>query len=243
MIRPSFELVLPCYNEIRSLPQVIDRVINAASEYGYGPDNFKLLLVENGSGDGSKIWLKNAQKDPQIGPWLKVLYLEINEGYGNGLFQGVRATESDFVAWSHSDEQTDPVDAFRALDLICKSSSQKVVIKGQRVGRDFKDIMISRFFELLAMIILKKTFFEINAQPKVFHKSFIKFLTHPPKDFAFDLYALYTAKKNGYKIEEIEVKFPPRIHGFSNWASNFKGRLHHGLALIRYMRKLSRAED
>lgn len=215
-------------------------MIKAAKEYGYGPDNFKLLLVENGSKDESKAWLQNAQRDPEIGSWLKVLYLEINEGYGNGIFQGLRVTESDYVAWSHSDEQTDPADAFRALDLLCQSSSDKLIVKGKRIGRDFKDILISRFFELLAMIILRKAFFEINAQPKVFHKSFIRCLAHPPKDFAFDLYALYTAKKNGYGIKEFEVKFPPRIHGFSNWAGNFKSRLHHGVTLIRYMRKLSK---
>lgn len=228
---------------MNSLPTVIDRVIKVAREYGYEPDHFKLLLVENGSRDGSKAWLENIQKDLTIGPWLKVIYLEKNEGYGNGLFHGLRATESDFVAWSHSDEQTDPADAFRALDLLNKNLSLKVIIKGKRTGRDIKDVLISRFFELLAMIILRNKFFEINAQPKVFHRSFINELTHPPKDFAFDLYALYMARKKSYMIKEIEVKFPPRIHGLSNWASNFQSRLRHGLALIRYMRKLFREES
>jgi glycosyltransferase involved in cell wall biosynthesis len=46
-----FELVLPCYNESRSIKRLIDRAIAAASAAGFSENNFKLVLVDNGSND------------------------------------------------------------------------------------------------------------------------------------------------------------------------------------------------
>ena len=49
----EFELVLPCYNESRSLKAIIERAAQAATEAGFTPDRFQLVLVENGSKDSS----------------------------------------------------------------------------------------------------------------------------------------------------------------------------------------------
>ena len=44
--------------------------------------------------------------------------VEVNQGYGYGLWQGLQASTAEYVGWSHADLQCDPNDAFRALQMI-----------------------------------------------------------------------------------------------------------------------------
>ncbi len=239
----EFELVLPCYNESKSLHSIVTRASMEAEKSGLTPDQFKLVLVENGSKDDSLQRMHELSKT-ELGAWFRIVPVPVNQGYGFGLFSGLSTCQAPFVGWSHADEQTDPADAFRAFQVIKKSADpQKTFVKGVRVGRDPKDAFVSQVFETLAWIILNVRFHEINAQPKVFHQSFLKKMIQPPWNFAFDLYMLYQAGKNHFKISEIEVLFPPRKFGTSNWASTFLGRYKTILGMIAYMWRLRKEKQ
>lgn len=237
----KFELVLPCYNESKSIKTIIERAIAAAKEYGYNERDFSLVLVENGSKDDSLRIMNDLKTDKSLSAWFRVVEVKINQGYGFGLWSGLKTTGAEFVGWSHADQQCDPKDAFRALKLIGKKNSEeKVLVKGRRFGRSLKDIFVSRVLDLIATFILWKPFFEINAQPKVFDRGLLASIQSPPNDFAFDLYVLFQARKAGYKIQTIDVLFPPRIHGLSNWAFSLKSRSKTILNMIKYVWYLRR---
>ena len=74
-------------------------------------------------------------------------------------------------------------------------------------------------------VILGEFVYDINAQPNIFHKSLLILMKDPPKDFAFDLYSYYLAKKNKYKIIRFPVLFPRRIYGESKWNTGWKARI------------------
>lgn len=234
----QFELVLPCYNEAQSLEKIVDRAVGAAQDFGFNANSFNLVLIENGSKDNS-LEIMNQLKQGPKGPWIRVVPVAVNRGYGFGLWSGLQVTRAPFVAWSHADQQCDPKDAFLGLQLI-KHKNQRALVKGVRRGRDWKDQFVSRFFELLATLLLKRRFYEINAQPKVFTRDLLSTIDNPPTDFAFDLYFLYRALNHGAEIQTIPVDFPPRVHGFSNWSSNFLSRWKHIRNMIKYIWDLSR---
>ena len=128
----KFQLVLPCYNESKSLQALIDRAIGAARDAGYPAGEFGLVLVENGSRDDSREVLTRLAADPERAPWFQVVPVDVNQGYGHGLWQGLSATSAGFVGWSNADQQCDPADAFRALKLLSQSADRKVLVKGVR---------------------------------------------------------------------------------------------------------------
>ncbi len=66
-------------------------------------------------------------------------------------------------------------------------------------------------------LILRRALYDINAQPNLFHKSFLRFMKNPPIDFSFDLYAYYIAKKENYKVVRFPVYFGKRLYGHSAW--------------------------
>lgn len=239
----KFELVLPCYNESKSLPYLIERAQKAALDNGFQQGEFQLVMVENGSKDNSNEVFSELQKS-KWSSWFRVVTVEVNQGYGYGLWQGLKSTTAPVVGWSHADQQCDPGDAFKAYHLLKKneSTAENVFIKGVRHGRNWKDILVSRVFEFLAWLILGVKIFEMNAQPKVFHRKLLEQMKNPPKTFAFDLYAIYHAQKNNFKFDTVTVEFPPRIHGMSNWSSHFFSRYKTILGIIRYMISLCKSE-
>lgn len=239
----KFELVLPCYNESKSLAHLIERAQQAALENGFKEGEFQLVMVENGSKDDSQKIFAELKKS-KWAAWFKLVTVEVNQGYGYGLWQGLSSTTAPIVGWSHADQQCDPADAFKAYHLLKQNetSGHKIFIKGVRHGRNWKDILVSRVFEFLAWMILGVKIFEMNAQPKVFHRDLVEKMKNPPKTFAFDLYAIYHAQKNHYKFATVSVLFPPRVHGLSNWSSHFLSRYKTILGIIRYMLSLSKTE-
>ena len=237
----EFQLVLPCYNESKSLQFLVERAATAAKEAGYDSSRFQLVLVENGSRDNSKEVLAELEKGPWASWFTKVLVSQ-NMGYGYGVLQGLKATQAPVIGWSHADQQCDPKDAFVALKKLRESSESKILVKGIRSGRNWKDKWVTHIFETLAFVILGVKTKELNAQPKVFPRELLTTLGEAPKNFAFDLYVLYSALKSGFTILTIPVLFPPRVHGVSNWASTFLGRYKTILGMIQYMCELSRTQ-
>lgn len=236
-----FELVVPAYNEEKNLKLLIDRAILAATEAGLQPEDFSLVIVNNGSQDRSADFLKKYSDESQ-GKWFRIVTVEKNQGYGFGLWQGLQSTSAKYIGWSHADLQCDPSDAMRALKILKNTTNTKLFVKGARQGRDWKDKIVSRCFELLAWLILNLRVHEMNAQPKVFPASLLQLIKNPPKTFAFDLYFLYCAAKNGYSYQTISVRFPARIHGVSHWASHFLSRYKTMLGILKYMYSLKKHE-
>lgn len=240
----KFELVLPCYNESQSLEFLIRRARVAAEANGFQEGDFRLVMVENGSRDQSRKRFEELAQNPELSPWFKMVPIDINQGYGYGVITGLRATEAPIIGWSHADQQCDPADAFKAYALLMENLNQgrKVLVKGFREGRNWKDIFVSRVFEMLARLLLGLRVFEMNAQPKVFPRTLLAKLVDPPKTFAFDLYVLYHAQKESLPIETIPVLFPPRVHGLSNWSAHFFSRYKTIWGIICYMKSLAKHE-
>lgn len=232
----QFQLVVPAYNEENNIELIVNRFVQAAKAHSFSEGEAQLVIVNNGSTDGSKAVFASLLQKSEFAKWIQVVEVALNRGYGFGVLSGLESTSALFVGWSHADMQCDPSDAFKALKILKnKNQSEKWIVKGVRYERNPRDIFVSRFFETLAAVCLGFRFYEINAQPKVFKRDLLKLVTNPPFDFAFDLYVLFKAKQNNYQIETIDVKFPPRIHGTSKWASHFLSRYKTIFKMIKYI--------
>lgn len=236
----EFELVLPCYNEAKSLVAMVEKAITAATAAGQSIGSFRLVLVDNGSTDNSRAVMEQLLAGPSAA-WIKIVRVEVNQGYGYGLARGLAATEAPVVGWTHADEQCHPADAFRALAGV-RESSIPTLVKGTRRKRNARDRFVSFVFACFARVILGIRYDEINAQPKIFPRELLNEITEPPKTFAFDLYVLFRALRAGYAVREITVDFPPRIHGVSKWAATFFGRYRTIGGMIAYMFRLRKRE-
>lgn len=213
----KLSIVMPCYNESKSIPYILDRFAQVIGERA-----IDVVLVDNGSFDETPAVLSALLP---IYHFAKTTRVENNQGYGFGILSGLHVAAGEFLGWTHADLQTDPSDVIRAYDMICKTSqAEKIFVKGIRTGRPLFDQFFTVGMSAFESVYLQTRLWDINAQPNVFHRSFFEQWKNPPHDFSIDLYACYMAKKLNIKMVRFPVVFGPRQFGTSSWNSGLKAR-------------------
>lgn len=214
MNRPDLSIVLPCYNESKNIPLIVDRLSKFQGEV-----NFELVLVNNGSTDDSEEVLKGVESAHSF---VNMVRIAKNMGYGHGIFTGLKSARADIVAYSHADIQTPPEDVIRAYRLLKGSNRdiEKVMIKGLRVNRRKEEAFLTRSLAKVVEVVLGYKMEDINGQPKMFSRRLLEDFKSPPTDFSFDVYVMYMARLSGLELITFPVDFGLRIHGESKWSTS-----------------------
>jgi polyisoprenyl-phosphate glycosyltransferase len=212
-------LVIPCYNEARSLPKLVARCVEVVAAE---PD-CEIILVDNGSTDDSPDVLARELAGKQQ---VRSVRVPVNRGYGYGILEGLRACEGDILAWTHADLQTDPMDAVRGFALYkADGNPQSLFVKGARYGRPFADVAFTFGMSVFETVWMGCALRDINAQPTMFPRSFFDTWRGAPDDFALDLFAYAEAKAAGLRVRRFPVLFAPREHGTSHWNVNWRAKM------------------
>lgn len=214
----KLSVIIPCYNEEKNLPLLINRCkeVFILKEY-------EVILVDNGSTDKTAAILKELLKNQSI---IKSIHVEKNQGYGFGILSGLHAATGDILAWTHADMQTDPADVLKGWQIFkAQMEPYKFFIKGKRYGRPVSDILFTIGMAIFESLILKRFFWDINAQPTMLHRTLFEKWDNPPHDFSLDLYSYYQAHIHAYAIKRFPVYFGKRAHGISHWNIDFKSKI------------------
>ena len=204
-------IIVPCYNEAENIPKLL-----AAYSEVITCNDLEIILVNNGSTDETAQVL--TQLLPHYESFLKVVTVPVNQGYGFGILEGLRAATGEFIGWTHGDLQTPPRDVIRALSIIEENGSRPTLyVKGNRTGRPLFDEFFTIGMSIFESLYLGTKLSDINAQPNIFHKSFFARWDNPPHDFSLDLYVFYLARKQELEIIRFTVPFLKRQHGSSKW--------------------------
>ena len=92
----NLTLVIPCYNEKENLPLLIKNISKLDK-------NIKFTIIEN---DHQMILKHTYKQKKKSNSNISVFYIENNEGYGKGVYEGLLSVEnSDFIGWLHGDLQ------------------------------------------------------------------------------------------------------------------------------------------
>ncbi|QWD76373.1 glycosyltransferase family 2 protein [Polynucleobacter sp. MWH-UH24A] len=228
----KLSLIIPCYNEGTNLPLLLDRC-QILGERG----DIEIILVDNGSTDDSATVLEKLMSQYR---WCKSIRVPINLGYGYGILMGLREARGELLGWTHADLQTDPKDLLKALPLF-ERYGNLIYVKGQRKHRPFTDNFFTVGMSIFEILLLRRFFWDINAQPNLFPRSFYEKWVQPPHDFSLDLYVYFKAKESNLTIHRIPVEFGKRIHGNSHWNINWQGKWKFIKRTIQFSFKLRRS--
>jgi glycosyltransferase involved in cell wall biosynthesis len=213
-------LVIPCYNEARSLPQLVARARRVVAS-----DDVDVVLVDNGSTDDSPAVMASLLAGQ---PRVRSVRVEVNQGYGHGILTGLRAAAAEgpqLLGWTHADLQTDPLDALRGLALFEDAADpERLFVKGRRYGRPLGDTAFTVGMSAFETALLRRPLWDINAQPTLFPASFFAGWVDPPTDFSLDLYAYHRAVDTGLQVQRLPVGFGARQHGVSSWNVDWRSK-------------------
>jgi glycosyltransferase involved in cell wall biosynthesis len=227
----KLSIIIPCYNEKSSIEDLVKNCIENIN------DKMEVLLVDNGSSDNTFQVLSNLNLPKNIIP----LRVEKNKGYGNGILFGLNHSRGEIVSWTHADLQTDISDVTRGYKLYKEELINKTsIVKGVRKKRNLFDFFFTFSMGIYSSIILKKWMYDINAQPKIFHRTFLDEFENAPLDFSLDLFLIHFFKNKNIKIKTFPVFFNKRKYGEAKGGGTFKGKLKLIKRTLSYIRTLKK---
>lgn len=234
MTPPRFSLVVPCYNEARSLPDLIRRCRFVAEE-GEG----EVILVDNGSTDDTPHVLCSLF-EKESGARVRTIRVEVNRGYGFGITSGLAEATAPLIGWTHADLQTDPIDLLRGLSLIT-DFHQPFLLKGRRYGRPVSDRFFTAGMSMFETALFGRRMTDINSQPTLFPRELMEIWGTPPRDFSLDLFTMHAALLAGYEVVRFPVLVAPRRFGTSSWNVDFAAKRRFIKRTLDYSFTLRRA--
>lgn len=210
--RPSFSLVLPCFNEEDGIQATALRLIERLSPGGAA---FELILVDNGSTDhtGEAIDALVAEGHPVVKGWV-----EVNEGYGSGVLAGLRLCSGDLVGFMCADEQVEATDVAKLYQLAAgarRSQLFKVRRRFRMDGAARKAVSLA--YNLTATLLYGSLgSLDLNANPKILRREEIERMNLQSRDWFLDLEVMIKAKRLGLPVYEMNVVSQMRLGGSSN---------------------------
>jgi glycosyltransferase involved in cell wall biosynthesis len=205
---PSISIVVPVYNEERSLLPLLDRIVATLDAM---PNRAEIIFVNDGSRDGSLALLRSiGEKEPRV----KIVDFRRNQGQTAALMAGIDFASNDLIVMIDADLQNDPADI---PHLLAKLEEGYDVVSGWR--RDRKDAAIrrnwlSRMANWLISRISGVCLNDYGCTLKVYRSEVVKGIRLYGEMHRFiPIYASW----QGGRIAQIPVTHHPRKFGKSNY--------------------------
>jgi glycosyltransferase involved in cell wall biosynthesis len=234
-------IVIPVYNE----SETIDRLIREVGEaliptVGSGETAeslFELILVDDGSRDGSQRLLQDWQAKT---PWLKCLYLIRNYGQSTALQAGFDAAQGQIIVTLDGDLQNDPRDILTLTQILIDRPDVDMV-SGWRKER--QDATVSRKIpsRLANALISKVTKVQLNDYGCALKAYRARVIHHLRLYGELHRFIPALAAEVGAMIIEVPVRHRARSAGVSKYGVDRTIRVLLDLIWIRFaMRFLHR---
>jgi len=198
----KLSVIIPCYNEINTLEQIIDRVI-AQNLY-----NKEIIVIDDYSTDGTREILKTRIETKVQ----KIILNSKNFGKGYSLRQGIKAASGDIILIQDADLEYDPTDYPKLVEPINKGYAD--VVYGSRfIGADEKRILFfwhsvgNKILTLFSNIFSNLNLTDMENCYKVFKSEVIKNIDLKENRFGIEPEITAKIAKKNLRIYEVGVKY------------------------------------
>jgi glycosyltransferase involved in cell wall biosynthesis len=209
---PDLSLVVPCYNEEDVIRNTTLRLVRAFKYRGVG---LELILVDNGSKDGTGRVI-----DQLIAEQLPVVkaFIPVNQGYGNGILQGLKLCRGRYVGFVCADGQVEAEDVAKVYEVAANARTPILA----KVRRRFRmDGMTRKIVSILFNVMTVALFgnlgsIDINGNPKIMPHDFVDRMQLQSRDWFLDAEVMIKAKQLRLPVYEMNVIAQMREGGKSN---------------------------
>ena len=201
----DLSVIIPVYNEVKTIEDVIARVRNT----GFANE---IILVDDGSGDGSTEILKKYQNEPGF----QVILCDVNRGKGAAVREVTKAAKSKYAIIQDADFEYDPQDYAKLMPVI--ESGQADVVYGSRFMEStevyyFRSLAANKFLTFLTNLLYHTKLTDMETCYKLFEVEKVREIPLHSRRFEFEPELTTKLLKRGYKIVEVPISFKGRSYG------------------------------
>ena len=203
----NLSVIIPCYNELNSIEQVVRSVIDAI-----GPDG-EIIIVDDCSTDGTRALLE--QKID--GKLARVIYQDKNQGKGAALRTGFAAATKDIVIVQDADLEYDPRDYPIMLEPILNNHADVVYgsrFKGNRPHRVlyFWHRMGNGLLTFMSNMFTNLNLTDMETGYKAFRREVIQSIKIEEDRFGFEPEITAKIARGQYRIYEVGIGYFGRTY-------------------------------
>jgi glycosyltransferase involved in cell wall biosynthesis len=222
-------VLIPVYNEVKFISNVVDRVASAVPNI-----KKEIIIIDDGSTDGTREWLVSTfpyiwedevfdkgqvvgfldESKGEFGSHIKrilVLLHKRNKGKGAASRTGFKAALGDVIVIQDADLEYDPRDWEEMLEPII-SGQADIVIGSRFYGKPHSVFPLSQYIgnkiiTYSVNILTGLRFTDVESGYKMFKREVIDRIELECDDFGIEVELVIKAAKRGYRIVETAIRY------------------------------------
>jgi glycosyltransferase involved in cell wall biosynthesis len=208
--RVKLTVVIPCYNEEKTLEGCVDSVLAIQSE----TLQLELIVVDDCSTDAS---LTVARGLAERVPGMILLHHDKNQGKGAALRTGIASATGDFVAIQDADREYDPRDLVRLL-VPLRAGEADVVMGSRFLSYGYHRVLYfwhtvgNRFLTMLSNMLTDLNLTDMETCYKVFRREVIQSITIEENRFGFEPEVVAKVAQMRVRVYEMGISYRGRTY-------------------------------
>jgi glycosyltransferase involved in cell wall biosynthesis len=204
----TLSIVIPVFNEARTIARVLERV-RAASSLGLEKE---LVVVDDGSTDGTREYLAGLRE-----PGTRCVFHERNQGKGAALRTGFAHASGDVVLVQDADLEYDPADYPLLLQPILDGKADVVLSSRFLAGQAHRVLyfwhsMGNRALTLLSNVCTNLNLTDMESGYKLFTRDVVRRVTLQENRFGFEPEIVAKVARLRCRVYEVGVSYAGRTY-------------------------------
>jgi glycosyltransferase involved in cell wall biosynthesis len=208
-LKPTLTIVIPVFNEAKTVERVIEQVRNAPVETA-----LEIVVVDDASSDGTRGILEGLAA--ANGDALRLIVHEANRGKGAAVRTGIAAARGEIVLIQDADLEYDPRDYPALLEPILEGRADAVFGNRFHGGPHrvlyFRHYVANRTLTLLTNVLTGLNLSDMEAGYKVFRAETLRRLTLTAERFGIEPELVIKTAKLRCRVYEVPIRYHGRTY-------------------------------
>lgn len=204
--RPTITAVVAAYNAERWIAEALDSILSQTRP----PD--EVVVVDDGSTDGTREWLTSAAQDG-----MQTLFHDVNRGKGAALRTGFAAATGDVILVQDADLEYDPEDYARLLRPILDGKAD-VVLGSRFVTGDARRVLYfwhsvgNKILTVLSNAFTNLNLTDMESGYKLFTRPAVEGIQIKEDRFGFEPEIVAKVARRHLRVYEVGISYSGRTY-------------------------------
>ena len=201
-------IVIPVFNEINYINKLFDQI-----ESYFNRENIEIIIVDDGSTDGSSNLLNELKKKKHYKFLFKLIQLDINSGKGKAIQTGIKNSKGEYILLQDADLELDIKDAKEMFDIITNNKDIKCIFGSRYLSGKLKknnyffNNLVGKINSLIFNIFFSQSLSDVHCGLKILHRSVIEKIKLSVNDFGIEIDLASQIVRNNFFIYEYGISY------------------------------------